>query len=519
MSDTQNNNKLYQFCRNNYFYGKLMTVRDFEAEQDYINEKRHLLNRLVHGAGVLCGMSFSEGDVYADGNNIKIKFPTGGVAIDCWGREIVVPEPGEEGAFEKEVLIYENQEKVNLTTSHIESDVYYFYLEYTPRDVEIVNTIANPPECSQSETFIANRVIEDFEVIASTGPPAPSSIVCPDFSTAITGVEAAAAIKIWFRTQMTALCSGCEDTAIFILALEQSVPGSGDVSIDTGTSFQHLSFIADSKLLTQLLSCHITDFNNPHRVTADQVEALSTSGGTVTGPVYIETTEWGALSASAAATYGLLGRVTADLATGPSYRAGGVVGISEIDGKHGVYAKAPTTGNALYVEGNAFFTGAKSGYVVDTFKNAGGAALKNGDIVKLKNSPISRFYGDDDKIPVPEVTLADKENDECIIGIVDRRAIPDDPKDTSAPGSESEPFDPSVIPEGEELVVVTLGTYARCKVDASKAPIKRGNLLTSSKNPGHAQKAVKPKIGRIIGKALEPLKEGTGYIAVFVNIQ
>jgi hypothetical protein len=36
-----------QFKRNNYFYGKLMTVRDFEDEQEYFNSRRYLLQRPI----------------------------------------------------------------------------------------------------------------------------------------------------------------------------------------------------------------------------------------------------------------------------------------------------------------------------------------------------------------------------------------------------------------------------------------------------------------------------------------
>jgi hypothetical protein len=82
-----------------------------------------------------------------------------------------------------------------------------------------------------------------------------------------------------------------------------------------------------------------------------------------------------------------------------------------------------------------------------------------------------------------------------------------------------DPDDPRSIPGGVELFVVTLGTFAHCKVDATEAPIRVGDLLTSSANPGHARKAAAPKLGTIIGKALEPLDTGTGYISVFVNIQ
>ncbi len=51
-----NNANLFPFERNRYFYGKLLTVRDFEVEQRYHSGKRALLNRLVHGAGVVCGL-------------------------------------------------------------------------------------------------------------------------------------------------------------------------------------------------------------------------------------------------------------------------------------------------------------------------------------------------------------------------------------------------------------------------------------------------------------------------------
>ena len=42
--------------RNHYFYGKLMTVRDFQDEQTYMNNKRRLGNRLLHGAGIVAGL-------------------------------------------------------------------------------------------------------------------------------------------------------------------------------------------------------------------------------------------------------------------------------------------------------------------------------------------------------------------------------------------------------------------------------------------------------------------------------
>lgn len=74
------------FVRNRYFYGKLLDVYHFELEQNYVNAKRWLLNRLVTGYGVICGLGVSAG---SDGQSVVVE---AGVAIDKWGREIVVPK-------------------------------------------------------------------------------------------------------------------------------------------------------------------------------------------------------------------------------------------------------------------------------------------------------------------------------------------------------------------------------------------------------------------------------------------
>lgn len=72
--------------RNRYFYGKLLDVYHFEMETNYANAKRWLLNRLVTGVGVVCGLDVLVGP---EPNTIII---TPGVAIDKWGREIIVPK-------------------------------------------------------------------------------------------------------------------------------------------------------------------------------------------------------------------------------------------------------------------------------------------------------------------------------------------------------------------------------------------------------------------------------------------
>lgn len=88
MSNNQPNNmncELRKFERNNYFYGKLMTVRDFEQEQQYFNNKRWLINKFLFGSGTVCGLSVEK----LGAHGIKI---TPGIAIDPCGHEIVVPD-------------------------------------------------------------------------------------------------------------------------------------------------------------------------------------------------------------------------------------------------------------------------------------------------------------------------------------------------------------------------------------------------------------------------------------------
>jgi len=72
--------------RNRYFHGKMLTAGDFQLEQDYFNQKRQMLNRLLHGSGVVAGLTVR---VQADLQTVNI-LP--GLALDSLGREIVVPK-------------------------------------------------------------------------------------------------------------------------------------------------------------------------------------------------------------------------------------------------------------------------------------------------------------------------------------------------------------------------------------------------------------------------------------------
>jgi hypothetical protein len=80
-----NNRRYFPYERSNYYAGKLLTSRELEAEQRYMNDKRRLMNRLTQGQGILAGL----GVLAADDSSLAVQ---AGCALDASGREIVVPQ-------------------------------------------------------------------------------------------------------------------------------------------------------------------------------------------------------------------------------------------------------------------------------------------------------------------------------------------------------------------------------------------------------------------------------------------
>jgi hypothetical protein len=79
------NENLFPLVRNNYFFGKLMTEREYAGEQTYFNNKRRLLNAVLVGSGVVCGLTVTK----ADGATVAVE---SGLALDGLGRELTVPQ-------------------------------------------------------------------------------------------------------------------------------------------------------------------------------------------------------------------------------------------------------------------------------------------------------------------------------------------------------------------------------------------------------------------------------------------
>jgi hypothetical protein len=71
-----------------FFAGKLLTADDLNAEQHYVNQKRYLHNRALHGIGIVHGL-----DVGLAGASAPEVTISPGLAVDRCGREVLVVSP------------------------------------------------------------------------------------------------------------------------------------------------------------------------------------------------------------------------------------------------------------------------------------------------------------------------------------------------------------------------------------------------------------------------------------------
>jgi hypothetical protein len=258
---------LQTFERNRYFYGKPMTVSDFEAEQRYLIGKHRYTNRLVHGAGVLCGLQVTLPESFnAERPTVEV---AEGAALDCCGNLIIVSRSSTveiKGDFNPEV-------------------VNYLFIKYAECSKQPVMLSANGSSCA--EVCCYNRIQETFEIVAMTtapggggtpaaaapSKPAAAGGVAPDAETVCRGLT-----EQYYQEHLRT-CPGCDDPLVFLAVLD---PEKGEV--DETETAKYRSVVFNNSMLHELLCDHVTDFNNPHRTSAEQVRALQSVNGVGNSP-------------------------------------------------------------------------------------------------------------------------------------------------------------------------------------------------------------------------------------------
>lgn len=160
------NANYFPFERNKYFYGKLLSVDDFELEQRYMNDKRRMLNQFILGNGIVVGLYV----VRVDEQTISIEK---GIALDSWGREIVVDTP-----MIKKLSMIEGFE----TAQKEESNYLYLCLEYDEKEIDQVHNISgNSLLAGENSDRAYNKIREGYRLFLTTQEPEGDAVCARDW--------------------------------------------------------------------------------------------------------------------------------------------------------------------------------------------------------------------------------------------------------------------------------------------------------------------------------------------------
>jgi hypothetical protein len=259
------------FERNNFYFGKLMTARDFTDEQGYFNEKRWMVNRLGLGWGVLCGLK-----VRPHKHDKRKVIVEPGLAIDQYGHEILV---GQEETVELtsdhddyspdktvETLSVENSTEDSAEDSvetsierlpgkpPVKSYKYYISIKYEECGV---NPSAIPIDTCDGykEECFYNRIREGYRLIVSRKKPAFESVLESDSKH---GLKCEAECHRFLQDPSPVISNGCPDRpeceAVPLASIcYNATTETTAMDIDMSMANRKLAF--SNEILYEMLSC------------------------------------------------------------------------------------------------------------------------------------------------------------------------------------------------------------------------------------------------------------------------
>ena len=206
---------MHRFEKNNYFYGKLLTVRDMAAEQAYHSSIQRALSRYVTGHGSVCGLAV-DSEVRTDetGNDSLAVTVGEGLALDRCGRLVVV-----EDEVHREVPLDGGFDTVSV---YVQWDECY-------RDPVPAAKMENACEDDCED----NRIVEIADISLEPGPPDPD----PDTSVAEVSFPTAADLGIAADDPTNPPVVDLVEAPEGELELPQTVTvltGKADVEVGTG---------------------------------------------------------------------------------------------------------------------------------------------------------------------------------------------------------------------------------------------------------------------------------------------
>ncbi len=210
------NNQILSFERNRYYVGKLLTSSDFQAEQSYMNQKRHFLNRMLYGEGVVCGL----GVYNLDDQSVMVD---SGVALDGFGREILV-----ESSAMRKLSAIEGFEG-------LETDRALLCLKYKEEPVQPVYAVR---EKEAGDDYQCNRIREGFSLalLDEDALPPAGDLPAPFLSSGVLYEDAKAAVTLEIPAKV---CCGRQVRAMLTVTNKGEIP----LLFSLKTSFQTPSLI------------------------------------------------------------------------------------------------------------------------------------------------------------------------------------------------------------------------------------------------------------------------------------
>lgn len=137
-----------RFERNQYFTGKLLTAQDFKIEQKYLINKRRLLNRMMFGSGIVCGLQVIP-------VNDKVISIEAGLAIDSSGQEILLDS-----------TITQNLSKISGFPETEYTGTLYLCIQYDEKEKDPAYSVESSGRGNEY-----NRIQEGYKLFLKNTPP------------------------------------------------------------------------------------------------------------------------------------------------------------------------------------------------------------------------------------------------------------------------------------------------------------------------------------------------------------
>jgi hypothetical protein len=219
--------------RPRYFAGQMLTEQDLRDEQAYHRGKGKQHNRYLHGYGVVCGLRVVPTSPPRRGNVVV----EAGLALDPWGREIVVPE-----AVEFELARSEEGR----------TGSFFLVLEYRETPTDLV------PAPGPEEERVARRIRESYALglrrEPAEGDDRASREFCERLAEAIREGMGAERLHALLSEWVSQPCRPCvPDPAVTLARID--LPARGAITATRIDNWSHRRLALSADRVLQILLC------------------------------------------------------------------------------------------------------------------------------------------------------------------------------------------------------------------------------------------------------------------------